>query len=104
MRAESSRSAVAANPLTALPTQFGQSVWLDFIRRSLIIQGELKTAGGGNTEAHFWGGVMAKNATLDTQNISGKATLNYSSCSILATLLATSQAAMMRSRGWVQLY
>jgi len=48
----------------------------------VIIQGELKTAGGGNTEAHFWGGVMAKNANLDTQNISGKATLNYSSCSI----------------------
>jgi transaldolase / glucose-6-phosphate isomerase len=38
----SSRTAVAANPLTALPTQFGQSVWLDFIRRSLISQGELK--------------------------------------------------------------
>ena len=38
----SSRTAVAANPLPALPTQFGQSVWLDFIRRSLISQGELK--------------------------------------------------------------
>ena len=37
-----SRTAVAANPLPALPTQFGQSVWLDFIRRSLISQGELK--------------------------------------------------------------
>jgi hypothetical protein len=70
----------------------------------VIIQGELKTSGGGTSEAHFWGGMMAKNATLDTQNISGKATLSYSSCSILATLQATSQAAMMRSRGWVQLY
>ncbi len=70
----------------------------------VIIQGELRTAGGGNTEAHFWGGVMAKNATLDTQNISGRATLNYSSCSILATLQATSMTALMRSRSWVQLY
>jgi len=70
----------------------------------VIIQGELKTSGGGNTDAHFWGGVMAKNANLDTQNLSGKATLNYSSCGILATLLATATPAMMRSRAWVQLY
>jgi hypothetical protein len=70
----------------------------------VIIQGELKTAGGGNTEAHFWGGVMAKNASLDTQNLSGKATLNYSSCSLLTVLQATSVTAMMRSRGWTQLY
>jgi hypothetical protein len=70
----------------------------------VIIQGELRTSGGGTSEAHFWGGVMARNANLDTQNLSGKATLNYSSCSILATLLATATPAMMRSRGWVQLY
>jgi len=69
-----------------------------------IIQGDLKTSGGGNTDAHFWGGVMAKNADLSTQSLSGKATLNYSSCSILAALQATSPISMMRSRGWVQLY
>jgi hypothetical protein len=70
----------------------------------VIIQGDLKTAGGGATEAHFWGGVMSKNANLDVQNLSGKATLNFSSCSILAALQAQSPIAMMRSRGWVQLY
>src|SRR2546427_8296696 len=70
----------------------------------VIIQGDLKTAGGGTTDAHFWGGVMAKNADLSTQNLSGKATLNYSSCSINAVLQATSPISMMRSRGWVQLY
>ena len=70
----------------------------------VIIQGDLKTAGGGSTEAHFWGGVLAKNADLSTQNLSGKATLNYSSCSILTALQATSPISMMRSRGWVQLY
>ncbi len=69
-----------------------------------IIQGDITTAGGGNTDAHFWGGVMAKNANLSTQNVSGHATLNYSSCSILAALQATSQISMMRQRGWVQLY
>jgi len=69
-----------------------------------IMQNDLKTAGGGSTDAHFWGGVMAKNADLSTQNLSGKATLNYSSCSILTALQATSAVSMMRSRGWVQLY
>ena len=70
----------------------------------VVIQGDLKTAGGGSTDAHFWGGVMAKNADLSVQNLSGKATLNYSSCSINAVLQATSPISMMRSRGWVQLY
>jgi hypothetical protein len=70
----------------------------------VIVQGDLKTAGGGNTDAHFWGGVMSKNVDLSIQNLSGKATLNYSSCSILTALQATSPISLMRSRGWVQLY
>jgi hypothetical protein len=70
----------------------------------VIILGDLKTAGGGATEAHFWGGVMAKNADLSVQNLSGKATLNFSSCSILAALQAQSPIAQMRQRGFVQLY
>jgi len=70
----------------------------------VIIQGDLKTAGGGTTDAHFWGGVMAKNADLSTQSLSGRATLNFSSCAILTALQATSPISMMRSRGWAQLY
>jgi len=70
----------------------------------VIIQGDLKTAGGGSTDAHFWGGVLAKNADLSIQNLSGKATLNYSSCSILMALQGTSPISMMRSRGWTQLF
>jgi hypothetical protein len=70
----------------------------------VVIQGDFKTSGGGSTDAHFWGGVMARNADLSVQNLSGHATLNYSSCSINAVLQATSPISMMRSRGWVQLY
>lgn len=70
----------------------------------VIIQGDLKTAGGGSADAHFWGGVMARNADLSTQNLSGHATLNFSSCSILAALQAQSPISPMRQRGWVQLY
>jgi hypothetical protein len=70
----------------------------------VIIQGELKTAGGGTADAHIWGGVMARNADLSTENLNGHATLNFSSCAILAALQAQSPIAPMRQRGWVQLY
>ncbi|MCA1648942.1 MAG: bifunctional transaldolase/phosoglucose isomerase [Acidobacteria bacterium] len=36
------RSPAVANPVAALPQQYGQSVWFDFIRRSLIASGELQ--------------------------------------------------------------
>jgi hypothetical protein len=70
----------------------------------VVVQGTLSTSGGGSTDAHFWGGVMAKNADLQIQSLSGNATLNYSNCSILTALQASSPISMMRSRGWVQLY
>jgi transaldolase/glucose-6-phosphate isomerase len=41
MSSPTSRSAAVANPVAAL-RQYGQSAWLDFIRRSLIAGGELK--------------------------------------------------------------
>jgi hypothetical protein len=70
----------------------------------VIVRGDLTTSGGGNTEAHFWGGVMAQNANLSVQNLSGKATLNYSSCAVAQVLLATAMPSVLRSRGWSQLY
>jgi hypothetical protein len=70
----------------------------------VIIQGDLSTAGGGNTEAHFWGMTMARNINLDTQKFSGKAELNYSKCAIIDALQRTGVVAQMRSRGWSQLY
>jgi hypothetical protein len=69
-----------------------------------IALGEFATSGGGTSIAHFWGGVLAQNASLDTQNISGQATLNYSSCAIQRALQATGTTAPLRSRGWVALY
>jgi hypothetical protein len=69
-----------------------------------IIQGDLSTSGGGVSEAHFWGGVMARNADVSTQTLSGKATLNFSSCAIKKALNATALPTVLRSRGWSQLY
>jgi hypothetical protein len=42
--------------------------------------------------------------TDTTTNISGNANLLYSKCAITRTLDKTGVAAMMRSRGWVQLF
>jgi len=73
----------------------------------VIIKGSLKTAGGGGTPAHFWGTVMAQDTIAfadTTNNISGNANLLYSKCAIMKALDKTGSGAMMRSRGWVQLY
>jgi hypothetical protein len=69
-----------------------------------IVKGSLKTAGGGSTEAHFWGATMAQNVDLETQNITGNATVNYSKCAILQALQFTQTVAPMKSRGWTQLF
>ena len=69
-----------------------------------IALGEFRTSGGGTSVAHFWGGVLASNASLDTQSLAGQATLNFSSCAILRALQATGVTAPLRSRGWVALY
>lgn len=72
-----------------------------------IVKGSIKTAGGGGTPAHFWGMVMAQDTVAfadTTNNISGNANLLYSKCAVLKALDHTGVGAMMRSRGWVQLF
>ncbi|HEV8305562.1 MAG TPA: pilus assembly PilX N-terminal domain-containing protein [Gemmatimonadales bacterium] len=69
-----------------------------------IVRGRLKTAGGGSTDAHFWGAVMAENVDIEFQNLSGSATLNYSKCAITQALQMTGTVAPMVSRGWAQLF
>jgi len=70
----------------------------------VIVKGSLSTAGGGSTEAHFWGAVMAQNADLNLNSLSGHATLNYSKCAITTALNMTGIVAPERSRGWSQLF
>ena len=70
----------------------------------VIVKGSLSTAGGGSTEAHFWGAVMAENAELNLNSLSGHATLNYSKCAITTALNMTGIVAPERSRGWSQLF
>jgi len=70
-----------------------------------LVRGAFNTAGGGNTDAHFYGAVMARDSAITGNNsLSGHATLMYSNCAILTTLQNTSAVSMMRSRGWIQLF
>ena len=69
-----------------------------------IVKGSLKTAGGGATEAHFWGAVMAQNVDLELNNLSGNATLNYSKCAVVQALNMTGVIAPDRSRSWSLLF
>jgi hypothetical protein len=70
-----------------------------------IIQGALKTAGGGNTNAHFWGATMVHDSVnFGTNQLSGHANINYSSCALMQALNSTGLVVPMRSRGWVELF
>jgi hypothetical protein len=70
-----------------------------------IVQGTLSAAGGGNTDAHFWGATMVKGGlNLGANQVTGHANINYSSCALMQALNSNGVAAMMRSRGWVQLF
>jgi hypothetical protein len=70
----------------------------------VLVKGSLKTAGGGSTDAHFWGAVMAQNVDLELNSLSGNATLNYSKCAVTQALNMTGIVAPERSRGWSLLF
>jgi hypothetical protein len=70
-----------------------------------IIQGQLKTAGGGGSPAHFWGATIVHDSvSLGTNTVSGSANLLYSSCAVQKALQMTALATLMRSRSWVPLF
>lgn len=70
----------------------------------VLVQGSLSTAGGGSTDAHFYGAVMAKDANLDLNSLSGNATLNYSKCAVTQALEMTQVVVPDRARAWELLY
>ena len=70
----------------------------------VIVQGDIQTAGGGSTDAHFYGAVMANNVSLELNSLAGNATLQYSKCAVTNALEGTQVATPVRSRGWAQLF
>ncbi len=70
----------------------------------VLVKGSLSTAGGGSTDAHFWGAVMAANVDLELNSFAGNATLNYSKCAVTEALERTGAVSLARSRSWIQLF
>ena len=70
----------------------------------VLVQGSLKTAGGGSTDAHFYGAVMASNVDLELNSLSGNATLQYSKCAVTNAMEGTQVVTPVRSRAWAQLF
>jgi hypothetical protein len=69
-----------------------------------IIQGSLKTAGGGGAAAHFFGVTMVRDSVAVGTTITGSANILYSTCAVVRALEMTQPAALMRSRSWVALF
>ena len=71
-----------------------------------IIQGSLKTSGGGGQPAHFWGATLAHDSvSLGQENtISGAANILYSKCAVIKALEMTGLVSPLRTRSWIQLF
>lgn len=70
----------------------------------VIVKGALRRAtGSGN---RFNGGILASNVppAFPSQLVLGNVDLNYSSCAVIRAQQAGSAGALLRSRGWVQLF
>ena len=70
----------------------------------VIVQGRMKTQGGGAGAIHFRGGVMAANVDLEDNQIAGNAQIQYSSCVVQSVKASVGLGAQLRSRGWLQLF
>ncbi len=70
----------------------------------VLVQGSMKTAGGGSTDAHFYGAVMASNVDLELNSLAGNATLQYSKCAVTNAMEGTQVVTPVRSRAWAQLF
>lgn len=69
----------------------------------VYVKGTLTTTGSGG---HFWGGVVAGNADIETNTVLGNAVITYSSCAVQRAILnnsALTKARPLASRSWVDL-
>jgi len=70
----------------------------------VIVRGHLKITGGGNTESHFIGGVMAADVDVESSTISGHSVIQYSSCALATALRGSSLGRLIRERSWVEVF
>lgn len=70
----------------------------------ILVNGELRTSGGGGGDPQLLGGVVAKGSELETQSLTGNSLISYSSCAIEQAMLAAQESQSLRpfaNRGWV---
>jgi hypothetical protein len=72
----------------------------------VIVKGLLETAGGGASGAHFYGGVIAANVSLNESSVLGNAAIHFSSCAVTRAVLNNTSLTGLRpiiDRAWVDL-
>jgi hypothetical protein len=67
----------------------------------VIVLGEVRSTGTGG---HVYGGLMARNASLDPTVITGNSVVNYSSCAVARALMGASSVSPISERSWAQLF
>lgn len=67
----------------------------------VIVLGEVRSTGTGG---HVYGGLMARNASLDPSVITGNSVVNYSSCAVARALMGAASVNPLNERSWAQLF
>jgi hypothetical protein len=67
----------------------------------VIVLGEVRSTGTGG---HVYGGLMARNASLDPSVITGNSVVNYSSCAVARALMGAASVSPLDERSWAQLF
>ena len=67
----------------------------------VIVLGEVRSTGTGG---HVYGGLMARNASLDPSVITGNSVVNYSSCAVARALMGAASVNPLDERSWAQLF
>ncbi len=67
----------------------------------VIVLGEVRSTGTGG---HVYGGLMARNASLDPSVITGNSVVNYSSCAVARALMGAAAVNPLNERSWAQLF
>jgi hypothetical protein len=70
----------------------------------VIVTGSVNVRGTGGDDVKFYGGILARDVSLDDNRLTGNATVNYSSCAIRRALRGSAVVSPLNERGWVQLY
>lgn len=70
----------------------------------VIVTGAVNVRGTGSDDVKFYGGILAQDVTLDDSQLTGNATVTYSSCAIRRALQGSSVPTPLSERSWVQFY